>query len=345
MKFSNFSFPNNKKKQINKFCKILSTGSYVPEQSITNEEIISKYQLPFKSDAIVKTIGVHKRHLAEDNQDDSDLLYEAARRCLDDYSLKPENLTRIIVNKYMGDNLLPMTASRLQSKLGSAVANHAFDVDGGVSSFLIAMDLASRYIATGDDYVLIASGGVHNRLISKTDPRVAFLFGDASASVLFGPAPEPHILASYFFSNHQFYSLATMKGMNFYRNIPWDGNNSIFFDTYKLDNWKIAEEFFSEATLVIYEKLAEESGLSIANIDLVLTTESNGPIRSLVLETLGVNESKSLSLLENYGNTMSAMLPLLLDYGIKIGKIQPGMNIMLISFGEGISGGGMVYKI
>jgi 3-oxoacyl-[acyl-carrier-protein] synthase-3 len=345
MRLSNFSFPINKKKKINKFCQILSTGSYVPDLSITNEEIISKYQLPFKSNAILKTLGVHKRHLAEDKQDDSDLLYEAARRCLDNYRLKPENLTRIIVTKYMGDNLLPMTASRLQSKLGSAVANHAFDVDGSVSSFLIAMDLASRYIATGDEYVLIASGGIHNRLISKTDPRVAFLFGDASASLLFGPAAEPHLLASYFFSNHQFYSLATMKGMNFYRNIPWDGDNSTFFDTYQLDNWKIAEEFYREATLAIYQKLAEESGLSIGNIDLVLVTENNAQIRALVLETLKLNESRSLSLLENYGNTMSAMLPLLLDYGLKNGKIQPGMNIMLISFGEGISGGGMVYKI
>lgn len=345
MKLSNFSFPNNKKKKIDKFCKILSTASYVPDTVITNEEIISKYQLPFKSNAIIKTLGVEKRHLAKDNQDDSDLLYEAARQCLDNYQLKPESLTRIIVNKYMGDNLLPMTASRLQSKLGSTVANHAFDVDGGAASFLVAMDLASRYIATGDEYILIASGGIHNRLISKTDPRVAFLFGDASASLLFGPDTEPHILASYFFSNHQFYSLATMKGMNFYRNIPWDGNNSIFFDTYTIDNWKIAEDFYRQATLAIYQKLSVESGLSASNIDLVLVTENNAQIRALVLETLGLNESKSLSLLEKYGNTMSAMLPLLLDYGIKNGKIQPNMNIMLISFGEGISGGGIVYKI
>jgi 3-oxoacyl-[acyl-carrier-protein] synthase-3 len=345
MELSNFCFPINKKKKLTRFCKILASASYIPDEAITTDEIISKYQLPFKSNVIIKTIGVEKRHLAKDRQDDSDLLYEAACQCLTNYALKPESLTRIIVNKYMGDNLLPMTASRLQSKLGSITANHAFDVDGGASSFLVAMDLASRYIATGDQYILIASGGIHNRLMSKTDPRVAFLFGDASASLLLGPAAEPHILASYFFSNHQFYHLATANGMDFLRDVAWDESKSIFFDTYQIDNWKIAEDFYRKATRKIYQELREESGLSIENIDLVLTTENNAPIRALILETLGVDESKSLSLLRTHGNTMSAMLPLLLDYGFKTGKIQPGMNIILISFGEGISGGGLIYKV
>ncbi len=345
MNSTDFYFPKNKKKYFTKSCKIVSTASYFPDTIVTNTEIISKYQLPFNNNVIFKSIGVAKRHLADDSQDDSDLLYEAVHQCLENYQLKPEKLTRIIVNKYLGDNLLPMTASRLQGKLGSSVANHALDLDGGFSSFLIALDLASRYIATGDEYILIASGGVHNRLVSKTDPRIAFLFGDASAALLLSSAVEPHILASYFFSNHQFYNLATVNGIEYIKNIPWDGNNAMFFDTYRFDNWKLAKDFYQSATREISQNLLEESGLSLQNIDLVLATENNAPIRALVLETLGVDESKSISLLQNYGNTMSAMLPLLLDYGLKNGRIQSGMNIMLISFGEGISGGGMIYKI
>lgn len=345
MNSTDFSFPKNQSKIITRFCKIVASSSYAPINVITNDEIITKYQLPFKNNVISKTIGVEQRHLADENQDDSDLLYEAARKCLDSYQLEPGKLTRIIVNKYMGDNLLPMTASHLQSKLGSAVANHAFDLDGGTSSFLFSMDLASRYIATGDDYILIVSGGIHNRLISKIDPRTAFLFGDASASVLFAPADEPHILASYFFTNHQFYNLATANGMEFLKKIPWDGNNSIFFDSYKIDNWKIAEDFYRSATKEIYQNLLKESGLSIDDIDMVLVTEINAPIRKLILESIGVDETKSISLLKDYGNTMSAMLPLLLDYGLKNGKIQVGMNLLLISFGEGISGGGIIYQV
>ncbi len=340
-----YYFPKHKKRKITKYCRILSTASYIPERIVSNDDIITVNGFSFKNNFILKSIGVEKRHVAADTQDDSDLLFEAARKCLDNYQLNPENLTRIIVNKFMGDNLLPMTASRLQSKLGSSVANHAFDIDGGISSFLVAMDLASRFVGTGDEYILIASGGIHNRLISKTDPRVAFLFGDASAALLVGPAPEAHLLAGYFYSNHQFYELATMNGMEFFREISWNGDESIFFDAYKLDNWKIAEEFYHRATREIYQNLLDESGLSIQNIDLVLVAENNIRIREIILDTIGVNEDKSISLLKDYGNTMSAMLPLLLDHGRRNGRIQPGMNIMLISHGEGLSGGGIIYKV
>jgi 3-oxoacyl-[acyl-carrier-protein] synthase-3 len=81
------------------------------------------------------------------------------------------------------------------------------------------------------------------------------------------------------------------------------------------------------------------------DIDLVLVTENNKKIWELTLETLGVNEDKSISLLRDYGNTMSAMLPLLIDKGISTGKIVEGMNVMMISHGEGISGGGIIYKV
>lgn len=345
MNTSTYYFPKNNKRHIQRHCRILATASYVPEAVVSNDDIIANNGLPFKNNAIIKSIGVESRHVAASDQDDSDLLYAAAQRCLSKFQLKPEELSRIIVNKYMGDNILPMTASRLQSKLGSSVANHAFDLDGGVSSFLFALDLASRYIGTGDAYILIASGGIHNRLISKTDPRVAFLFGDASTAVLLGPADEPHILASYFYTNHQYYEMATARGIKFLRETHFDGDSAKFYDTYKMENWKIAEDFYRRATREIQRNLQDESGLSVTDMDLVLVTENNALIRELTLETLGVDEDRSISLLRSHGNTMSAMLPLLLDHAGETGKIQKGMKIMLISHGEGISGGGLIYKV
>lgn len=345
MDATNYYFPKNKKRYIHRFCKLLATASYVPEKVVTNDEIITNHGLPFKNEVIVKATGVEKRHVAEECQDDSDLLSIAAHRCLEEYGIKPEQLTRVIVNKYMGDNLLPMTASRVQGKMGSSVANHAFDIDGGTSSFLVAMDVASRFIGTGNDYVLIASGGIHNRLISKTDPRVAFLFGDASTAILFGVAEEQHILASYFYSNYHYYHLATARGTEFLRTTRFDDDSAKFYDTYKMENWKVAEDFYRAVTLEISKNLQEESGLSMKEIDLVLVTENNAPIRELTLKALSVSEDRSLSLLKDHGNTMSATLPLLLDNGLRSGRIQKGMNIMLISHGEGISGGGMIYKV
>ena len=117
------------------------------------------------------------------------------------------------------------------------------------------------------------------------------------------------------------------------------------YDTYKIGNCKEAEEFFREATSVVSNNLLKESGPNINDIDLVLVPENNKNIWQLTLEKLGVNEDESISLFGDEGDTMSAMLPLLIDKGISTGKIVEGMNVMMISHGEGISGGGIIYKV
>lgn len=349
MQSINYFFPMWKKKNINRFCEIKSTASYKPEKSISNEEIINKYDLPFKPSIIFNSIGVESRHVADEHQSDSDLLVVAAKECLDKYGLKADDLSRLIVNKFYGDNLLPMTASNLQRKLGSGTAVHAFDVDGGISSFLYAFDAAARFISTGDSHILIASGGVSNKLISKKDPRVAFLFGDGAASILLGNSEEQHIMASYFYSNYHYYELATaitpLTLVDMRDCLSKDEQMELVNDTYKMGNWKEAEEFYRQAVRAVSQNLFEESGLGMDDIDLVLVTENNRKIWEISLETLGIGEEKSLTLLKDNGNTMSAMLPLLIDYGFSTGRIEKGMNIMLISHGEGLSGGGIIYKV
>lgn len=349
MKSSKYIFPENKRKNINRYCEIKSVASYLPEKSVDNEEIIRLYNLPFKASFISKSIGVESRFVAEDDQSDSDLLAMATEKCLRKANFKVDDLSRIIVNKFYGDNLLPMTASVLQRKLGSNTAIHAFDIDGGISSFLHAFDAASRFISTGDENILIASGGISSKMISKTDPRIAFLFGDAAASILVGRSEQQHILASYFYSNYEFYELATamtpLTLVDKRETMTLEQQMASVYDTYKMGNWKEAEEFYREAVFAVSTNLLLESGLQIKDIDLVLVTENNRKIWELTLEVLGVGEEKSISLIKDHGNTMSAMLPLLLDYGFTTGKIQKGMNIMLISHGEGLSGGGIIYKV
>ncbi|NUM33897.1 MAG: ketoacyl-ACP synthase III [Candidatus Brocadiae bacterium] len=342
-----YTFYKNKPKKIHCFCKILATASFVPEKSISNEDIIAAHNLPYKHSVISKTIGVESRRVAEEYEEDSDILVKSAQQCLAEAGIFPDQLSRIIVNKYLGDNLLPMTASKLQKKLGCKIAIHSFDIDAGISSFLYSLDAASRFINTGDEYILIASGGIHNRFVSKTNPRVAFLFGDASGSVVLGKSQKQHILASYFYTNHNYRNLAIsfdVSGIkSSIRQNPED--MSFLYDTYQMDNWKIAEEFYKQATQEIVQNLLEESGLKIEDINLFLITENNRKIWEITLESLGISPDKTLSLLKDYGNTMSAMLPLLLDRALRTQRIYAGAKVMLLSHGEGINGGGMIYSV
>ncbi len=341
-----FQFPECKPRLFRRFARIIATDSHFPEKRVANEEIARACGLPSESAVVARALGVQERRVAGPGVEDSDLLAAAAGKCLRRAGLSPGQLHRIIVTKYLGDNVLPMTAVHLQEKLGCSVAVQAFDVEGGINSFLVAVDLATRYINSGDELVLIASGGIVNEFVSKTDPRVAFLFGDGAACVLVGTSAEPRFLASYFYTNHTYHDLALAIGLQ--SPLPPDiferRDYGRFYDTYAMGNWKKAQDFYRLASKTVCERLLAQCGLTPADIDLVLVTENNRQIVDLTLDAIDVPRERSLSLLGRFGNTMSAMLPSLLDFGFSTGRIRSGMNVMLISHGEGISGGGMIYR-
>jgi len=352
MQNKKYIFPEFKKRNIKQHCQIIATASYFPDRVVTNQDIIDANQLPVTDVVIKKTLGVENRRVAEEGVADSDLLVKAAQLCLEKANLKPEQLSKLLVTKFLGDRILPMTASMVQRKLNSQVAFHAVDIEGGINSFLHAIDLATRYISTTQEqeqYILILSGGIHVTPISKTDPRLAFLFGDGAAVILLAVADEPHFLASYIYTNYEYYDVAGSRMLKMdewvSQKIYEQGEYELLYNLYRMDNWKESLDFYLQAAEVTRDNLLKESGLEMNNIDLVLITENNKKIRDLILEKLGVSEEHSLSVIHEYGNTMSAMLPILVDRAFADGRLKKGMNIMLISHGEGASGGGMIYQV
>lgn len=365
----NYSFPEYRPRYIHRQSQIVATAAYFPEQVITNQQIIDRHQLPVTDIVIRKTLGFERRRVAEAGVSDSDLLAEAARRCLAQAQVEPDRLSKILVTKFLGDNLLPMTASLVQRKLGCRVAMHAVDLEGGINSFIYALDLATRYISTTtaeEQWILILSGGMHNLPVSKTDPRLAFTFGDGAAALLLGcgdhtgcgennsaanglVVKEPHFLASYTYSDPDFFDAAGSKRLLIDESISDQlyekGEYGLLYDLYQMGNWKDSLDFYLQAAQVVRDRLLQESQLTMDQIDWVLVTENNRRIRELTLDCLNVPQEKSLSIISEYGNTMSAMLPLLLNKGFEEGRFLPAMNIMLISHGEGASGGGIIYKV
>lgn len=346
-----FEFPPVRRRTIRQQSRIAAAASYLPPAILTNQQIIDQGSLPVTDVVVRKTLGVEQRHVADAGLADSDLLAAAAERCLAKAGLQPDQVSKIIVTKFIGDHILPMTAAMVQRKLGCRTAMHAFDLEGGINSFLQALDLATRYISTTadpDQRVLLLSGGIQRAAVSKSDPRLAFLFGDGAAALLLEPAPVTHFLASYSYTNHRYAGAAGTVAMKmaewFSEEIYEKQEYGKLYDWYHMESWKESADFYLEAARVTAAALCAESGLTMADVDLVLVTENNGRLRDLTLEALGVVPEKSLSLIDRCGNTMSAMLPLLIDHGLASGRLEPGMTMMLISHGEGASGGGMLYR-
>lgn len=327
-------------------CQILSHASVVPDRVATNQEIIERHGLKIADAMVRRTVGVASRHVASPDLADSDLLARAARECLERAGLPVERLSKLIANKFLGDRILPPTASIVQRKLGSSLAFQCMDVDGGANSFLQALDTAARCIAMGDEHVLVVSGGLCHDFTSRTDLRTAFLYGDGAAAVLLGPSEEPHILGSYFFSNPAFLDLAC--GIRFFDIASVDleapDAEAKIRDLLRLGNWKDSQDFLLEAAKTTVDRLLEGAGLEIGQIDRFLVSEPNGPLWESILAHAGIPRERTESILPTHGNTMSAHLPLLFAAGQTRAPLRAGQHTLFLSFGEGVSGGGLLYR-
>jgi 3-oxoacyl-[acyl-carrier-protein] synthase-3 len=326
----------------------LATGSFLPPTLVSNQEIITKYGHGVAATAVGKIYGIQHRHVAEAGLADSDLLAQAGRTALERAGRRPEDLSKLIATKFLGDRLLPMTASPTQRKLGSSLAFQALDLDGGSNAFLLAMEAAAAAIATGDDLVLVTSGGIHNRTVSRQDPRLAFLYGDGAGAVLLGLAtPEmgsSRVEASYQSSDASVLDFA--RGFELRKKMTSDLHEdkayNRVFDLYEGGDWRsVQDRALALVARVTHEVLANAQ-MRLGDMDLVLLTENHHRVWSAALDHLGVPREKTVSLVESCGNTMSAMLPLLLDHSIAQGRLRRGQRVLLLSLGEALSCGGMV---
>ncbi|MEN9309612.1 MAG: hypothetical protein RL173_3544 [Fibrobacterota bacterium] len=340
------AFPPPKPWNAKRHCQILSFAEFCPPRTVTNEEIIASHGHTIPAALVRRTVGVEARRVAEADQADSDLLALAARICLENAAFPVDCLSRIFCNKFLGDRILPPTASIVQRKLGATVAFPCMDIDGGSNSFLQAFETAAKCIAIGDGPILLASGGIAHGVTSRTDPRTAFLYGDGAAAILLAPSDEQHILSTYFFSNPEYLDLHRTRPFVEFASVDREapGAEAAMRDQLQSGNWKDSLEFVLQAAVTTVGNLLEQAGTTFESVDRFLVSESNGPLWEAIQNHLGIPRSKTVSLLPRRGNTMSANLPMQFCAAQSEHPLPSGATTLFLSFGEGISGGGILYR-
>ena len=99
---------------------------------------------------------------------------------------------------------------------------------------------------------------------------------------------------------------------------------------------------FRVAVKRLAEAVAEtlkEFGVGVSDIGRVVFHQANGRLLSAVLERLKMPPDKMYSVLERFGNTSSASLPIALDYAVREERIAPGDLVLLGTFGGGLTWG------
>ncbi|TKB81626.1 MAG: 3-oxoacyl-ACP synthase, partial [Nitrospira sp.] len=90
--------------------------------------------------------------------------------------------------------------------------------------------------------------------------------------------------------------------------------------------------------------LLKEFGVSLSEVKHAVFHQANGRILSALASRLGLDPAVMAPVIEQYGNTSSASLPLALDHAVRQGRLASGDVAVLGAFGGGLTWGAALIR-
>lgn len=338
-------YPESTPLSFERHASLIATGCSLPENVISNQDIIDKYSLIASDRAVQYSIGITERRQVPAGEPIYKYLYNAAMDCLNNANIDASKVSRIIYSKLTGDQYIPSNSSRVLQQLQHDFGIPVMDISAACSGFTHAMEMALSFINGGEEYVLVLSGdkaGAASCDWLTPDTRTIFLNGDGFAAALVGHSETKKFLAHYFYTDSSIQHFAYIP----YGTSVLNHKEPIVPENFMLtmpDGPKIHQSVL-DSCQTISEQLLKQAELTMDDIDYFITSDQTTMVWKAQLEKLGIPEEKSTSCFHKYGNTVAAMVPLNLNEAIQNGKLKRGMKVMLMAHGAGASGGGFIIE-
>ncbi len=322
---------------------IYGTGSYVPQEVLTNEHFAS--YLDTNDEWIVSRTGIRERRRAAPDEYTSTMSIRAARSALDDAGLTVSDIDLIIVATATPDSPLPSAAAAVQAGLG-AKNIPCFDISAACAGFVYGSTVASGFLASGIyQRVLVIGAETLTRLADPQDRSMIVLFGDAAGAAILGPSKneDQGILYSELGCDGTKADLiwTPAGGSRLPASETTVAERLHFMRMRGREVYKFAVTKMQE----LIDRALTSTGLSPDDLKLIIPHQSNLRIIESVRERLGLPREKVSVSIDRYGNTSAASVIMSLDEGRRDGTLQAGDLVMLIAIGAGLTWGTMVVRL
>jgi 3-oxoacyl-[acyl-carrier-protein] synthase III len=316
--------------------QIISTARYLPEHAVTNAKLTERFTVlgrPTVIDRLANSTGIKQRFYAPDGWATSDLAVPAAKEALKRAGRKPEDEDLIIVGTTSPDYVTPDTSVVLQHKLGAKNAG-IFDVDCACASFPALIAVASGLIATtAMRKILVVGVDMIHKLTDPSDPG-CFLWSDGAGAAVLEGGNHPGFIGAAFQADGAYasgwgilaggtFEPASIEAVKAGRtqmrraagNYPASVNE---------ENWPR-----------LFERLCAENDFKPGDVDQLLFTQISKPSIAIAAKRCNVPLEKCHTIMEKYGYTGSACIPMALDDAIELGKIKRGDLVVMLASGLG----------
>lgn len=170
--------------------KILSVGSYLPDQILKSDDIMSEiksdlqYDIPI--DWMSNSMGIIERRVSPTHFKPSSLAIPAAQKAIDQSNINPDLIDLVIFCGIERDHSEPATAHTIQDSLNLS-AHHVFDISNACFGFMHGIEIASHFIASGGvRYALVCTGEIPSRILFAAMDKLKSGVGQQEAQTIIG---------------------------------------------------------------------------------------------------------------------------------------------------------------
>ena len=311
--------------------RIIGTGSYVPEQIVTNDDLAKIVET---SDEWIRSrTGIGERRIATLDST-SDMAARAGQAALEQAGVGAEEIDLILLGTSSPDHCFPNGACEVQARIG-AVNAACFDTSAACTGYVFALNTAHAFISTGlYRTALVIGADVLSKLIDWSDRGTCVLFGDGAGATVVR-ADDRGILGMNMQSDGAKGGVLTCGSRS----------NGNFLLGKKPELGYMAmdgQEVFKFAVKKVPEcitKVLEDTHTSKDEIAHFVIHQANYRIIESIAKRMKVDIERFPVNMEHYGNTSGASVPLLLDEMNRAGKLKRGDKIVFAGFGGGLTWG------
>ena len=317
---------------------IIGTGSYVPEKILTNEDL-SRNLGEDINEFVSNVIGIAERHVCADDESAADLATEAARRALESANTTADEIDLIVLATDTPEYISPATSVVVQHRISAKKAG-TFDINAACAGFVTALDTATKYIIADETYnkVLVIGAYAMSKFVDWKEKKTSTMFADGAGAVVLQSTDEDGhgFLASKLVADGSFH--------NFMGIYAGGSNKPITNEVLEENYWnkvRFAKKYPPEVNIEGWQKIIHEvlakANLTIDDVSLFLFTQVNLSTIKIVMEKLNLPMERTHTIMQKWGYTGSACIPMAMDDALREGKIKSGDVIVMCASGGGLN--------
>ena len=327
-----------------KFAAIGPIAIHLPEKVEHNDtlkEQFPKWDIPL----IYAKTGIRARHIAGPDECASDLGVAAAEKLFAEHDIDRNSIDFLLFCTQTPDYVLPTTACLMQQRLGLPTSIGALDFNLGCSGFVYGLSLADGLIRGGTARrVLLITAETYSKYIDPTDRSLRTIFGDGAAATLIEPSDEPSLGSFVFGTDGRGADtlMVTEGGARPKAHAVQPRKRKRWPSSLYMDGPELVK-FTLEVVPPLIDKVLAGAKWTRDDVDMYLLHQATRFMLEHLRERASLDREHTPEALEDYGNTVSSTIPILIHDLRRSGRLKPGKKTMLIGFGVGLSWAGCAW--